>query len=436
VVFRGTFSLKCEKVPRRKLHCFAALPMASWAHAPGGDATMTQPRLQISPGMQSMLDYPRFQGAPRLLILETGYFFDQSWVRAAESLGWAVASVPSAMVGGLTREQIAELFTTLAEFKPDYIITSNYAGMDVKGIFARFFEDARIPYVSWFTDTPRMILYGREMHVSPYAVAATWERGYIPAFEALGFQHIHFMPHHVFNAPPAATWARPLAFVGMSMIQETGEALEKHDHLPHVVEAVRAAFAQGRVTRETYAAGMAAILGEDLLAPLNASERRNVELLINYEATRRQRESLAQTLAPLGLEIRGDFHWRAIHGKVGEGLGYFDGLAAFYGSTAVNVNSTSLQMRWAVNQRVFDCPAAGGFLITDDQGDMPELFDPETESVTYGSSEELLEKTARFLQCPEERRAIVLAAQRRIAAQHTHAHRLHALDAFMRERYA
>ena len=400
---------------------------------------MNEPRLHISPGMHAMLSYPRFQGPTRLLILETGYFFDQSWVRAAESLGWAVACVPSAMVGGLTREQIAQLFTTLAEFKPDYIITSNYAGMDVKGIFARFFEDARIPYVSWFTDTPRMILFGREMHVSPYAVAATWERAYTPAFEALGFQHIHFMPHAtdpaVFNEPPADTWGRPLAFVGMSMIKETGEALEKHEHLPHVVEAVRTAFTAGRVTRETYAAGMDAILGDVVLAPLNASERRNVELLINYEATRRQREDLAQMLAPLGLEVRGDFHWRAVHEKVGEGLDYFSSLSPFYRSTAVNVNTTSLQMRWAVNQRVFDCPAAGGFLLTDDQGDMADLFDPDMESVTYSSLEDLHEKARRYVASPGERNAIVEAARRRIAKEHTHAHRLQALDAFMRERF-
>jgi spore maturation protein CgeB len=398
------------------------------------------PRLQLTDRMRRILDYRKFAGPVRMLVLETGYFFDQSWVRAAQSLGWRTAAVPSAMTGGLTREQIAALFNAIGEFKPDFILTSNYAGMDTRGIFARFFEDARIPYVSWFTDTPRMILYGREMHLSHYAVAATWERAYTPHFEAIGFQHVHFMPlatdPALFDAEPVDTFDRDLAFVGASMTGETAEAVEKHAHLPHVLEAAMRAFDEGRVTRENYAAGMTAILGDELLAPLNPSERRNVELLINYEATRRQREALARTLAPLGLEVRGDPHWRALTERAGGNLGYFDALAPFYRSTAVNVNSTSLQMRWAVNQRVFDCPAAGGFLITDNQRDMETFFEPDTEAVVYGSLDELRDKASFYLRNPAGRADIVRAARRRILAAHTHAHRLLGLEQFMKERYA
>ena len=35
-------------------------------------------RLQISPGMRAMLDYSKFTGTTRLLILEIEYFFDKS----------------------------------------------------------------------------------------------------------------------------------------------------------------------------------------------------------------------------------------------------------------------------------------------------------------------------------------------------------------------
>ena len=401
---------------------------------------MQEPRLQISEGMRRILDYPRFRETTRMLVLETGYFFDQSWLRAGRALGWETAAVSSAMIGGLTRDQIAVLFRTIAEFKPDFLMTSNYAGMDVAGIFSRFFEDARLPYVSWFTDTPRMILFGRQMHLSHYAVAATWERAYIPYFEKLGFQHIVFLPHatdpELFQGKPETHFDRDLAFVGMSMVEQTQEALEKHLHLPHVVSAVEEAFAEGRVTRETYARGMDAILDPELLSQLDESEKRNVELLINYESTRRQREDLGRTLAPLGLEVRGDPGWLGIVNNVGGQVGYFSDLAPFYRRTRVNVNSTSLQMRWAVNQRVFDCPAAGGFLITDNQADMERFFEPETESITYSCNEELRDKAAYFLKHPEERRPIIMNAQRRIAAEHTHAHRLQTLETCLRERFA
>ena len=401
---------------------------------------MSKARLQITEGMRRFLDYPKFAGPTRMLILETQYFFDQSWRRAAAALGWQTASVRSAMTGSLTRDDIQQLFVCIGEFKPHFILTSNYAGMDIAGLFARFFEDARIPYVSWFTDTPRMILYGREMHLSHYSVAATWERSYTPHFEELGFPHIHFMPlatdPELFCGEPADTFARALAFVGSSMIQQTDEALEKHRHLPHVLEAVRQAFDAGRVNRETFAEGAATILGGDLLTSLGASEQRNVELLLNYEATRRQRAAMAQRLAPLGLQVRGDAHWLEVLSNVDGAVGYYDDLSGFYRSTAVNLNTTSLQMRYAVNQRVFDCPAAGGFLITDRQADVSTFFDPEREVVTYASLDELEDKVRYYLGRPEERKEIVRRAQRLVAAEHTHAHRLQGLETFLRERFA
>ncbi|MBI2432993.1 MAG: glycosyltransferase [Candidatus Hydrogenedentes bacterium] len=400
---------------------------------------MQPPRLHISTGMRQILDYPRFVGPTRVLILGTEYFFDQSWKRAAESLGWAVAMAPSAMLGGLTREQIQQLFTTIAEFKPHFILTSNYAGMDTAGIFSRFFEDARIPYVSWFTDTPRMILFGREMHFSPYSVAATWERGYLPHLEQVGFPHVFHMPlatdPHLFNGAPADTFARGLAFVGTSMRQQAAEAIEKHAHLPHVLRALEEALLEGRVTRAAFMGGLEALFAPELLAPLTASERRNLELLVNYEATRRQREALVRRLRPFGLEVRGDANWRSVHDNVQGQVGYYDDLAAFYRNTAINLNSTSLQMPYAVNQRVFDCPAAGGFLITDAQADLAALFEP-AEVVVYHSLDELADLVRYFLPRPRERAAVIERARSRILAQHTHAHRLLALEGWLKERFA
>jgi spore maturation protein CgeB len=313
--------------------------------------------------------------------------------------------------------------------------------MDTEGLFARFFEDARIPYVSWFTDTPRMILYGRKMHLSPWSIAATWERAYLPHFEALGYEHIYHMPlatdPALFNAEPAPSHARPLAFVGNSMIEHTAEAIDRFRDKPAVLRAVIEAFDTGRVTRDTYALGLPAMLPPEVLAPLDRTDLRNLELLINYEATQRQRVDLARSLAPLGLEVRGDPHWLQVHDKVGGSVGYFDDLAPFYRGTAVNVNSTSLQMRAAVNQRVFDCPAAGGFLITDAQGDLFEHFDPDGgEVVAYRALEELRDLADHYLRHPAEAREITLRARRRILAKHTLEHRLRDLTAYLRGRFA
>ena len=59
---------------------------------------MAGPRLQITPGMRTFLDYPKFAGPTRMLVLDANYFFDQSWLRAAARLGWETATVPSVIV--------------------------------------------------------------------------------------------------------------------------------------------------------------------------------------------------------------------------------------------------------------------------------------------------------------------------------------------------
>ena len=398
------------------------------------------PRLRLTDGMRQMLDYRKFAGPTRMLVLETEYFFDKSWLRAAESLGWKTATVRSAMTGGLTRDDVAALFTTLAEFRPDFILASNFAGMDVGGLFARFFEDARIPYVSWFTDTPRMILYGREMYCSHYMVAATWERAYIPHFQKLGFEHVFFMPlatdPALFNTPPATEWERPLSFVGSSMVQQVNEAWEKFTQTPEIVTAILKAFENGIVTRENFINGIETVLPPEILQERDSSTLRNIELCLIYEATRRQRAEMALRLNPLDLEVRGDANWRNIATRVGGAVGYYDHLAPYYHSTAINVNNTSLQMRFAVNQRVFDCPAAGGFLISDNQEDLADFFDLETEVVVYDTLEELEDKVRFYRNHPQERIAITTRARERVLAHHTHAHRLSALDQFLQERYA
>jgi spore maturation protein CgeB len=397
---------------------------------------MGAPRLQITEGMRRFLDYPKFAGTTRVLVLDTGYFFDQSWLRAAAQLGWETASVRSVITGDLTRDDIASLFQTIGDFKPDFILTSNYAGMDNAGIFANFFNDAKLPYVSWFTDTPRMILFNRTMYVSDYAVAATWERAYEPHLRRLGFEHVHYMPlatdPDVFRGVTRETFERELAFVGNSMLVQLGEALEKHVEVPHVTRAVEEAIREGRATRAAYAEGIADIIGLDLYDSLDETGQRNAELLLNYEVTSHERIELARTLAPLGLEVRGDATWAKVIEKHGPGVHYFDQLSDFYNSTAINVNQTSLQMRDAVNQRVFDCPAAGGFVLTDNQPDLHDHFDVAREMVTYESLAELSDKARYYLQHREERQAIATRARARVLAEHTHAHRLRALEAYMK----
>jgi spore maturation protein CgeB len=89
----------------------------------------------------------------------------------------------------------------------------------------------------------------------------------------------------------------------------------------------------------------------------------------------------------------------------------------------------------AVNQRVFDVPGSGGFILTDAQPDALEHFEHEKEIVTYKSEDELKDKAAYYLLNDKPRLAIIEAGHRKVLAKHTYNHRLKELITHMLHRH-
>ncbi len=77
----------------------------------------------------------------------------------------------------------------------------------------------------------------------------------------------------------------------------------------------------------------------------------------------------------------------------------------------------------AINPRVFEIAAAGGFQICDPAVGLEKLFDFETELPVYRDLQECRALIDHYLKHPEERRAIAKRAQARVLAEHTYAHR-------------
>jgi spore maturation protein CgeB len=92
-------------------------------------------------------------------------------------------------------------------------------------------------------------------------------------------------------------------------------------------------------------------------------------------------------------------------------------------------------MRGAVNQRVFDVPATGAFLLTDYREQVEQLFEPGREIICYHSPEEAADLARYYLARPEARRSVALAARQRVLAGHSYEHRVRELMTKMRKFY-
>jgi spore maturation protein CgeB len=397
-------------------------------------------RLSVSPRLAALMSYPKFASStPRMLILQSDYWLDGACGRAAEGLGWEVRRAPVTLEGVMSREMIGGLLETLALFRPDFIFSVNASGMDEMGILARLFADLHVPSVTWYVDVPRTILLDRDCYGSEYALGLTWDGVYEDYLRSVGYAEAHTLPLGVddslFNAPPAEAWDRPPTFIANSMTANAAREWAWLAARAPVALAVSEAFVAGRVSRDTFGAGLDAMMGEGVAAEWDEHERRHAEMYCFIEGTRRLRMQLVETLDPLGMAVAGDDDWRAVSSQCLPYINYSLELPEYYRRCPVNVNSTSLQMPQAVNQRVLDCPAAGGFLLTDAQSQLGELFDLDKEAAVYHSLDEARAMYTYFLREPAARTRIAGLARRRALGEHTYGHRLLHIVSLLKSRF-
>lgn len=72
----------------------------------------------------------------------------------------------------------------------------------------------------------------------------------------------------------------------------------------------------------------------------------------------------------------------------------------------INLNFTSKPIRTGLPLRIWDILAAGGFVLTNYQSEIPEYFEIGKDLETFSSQEELLQKIDYYLNHEQERRAI------------------------------
>lgn len=113
-----------------------------------------------------------------------------------------------------------------------------------------------------------------------------------------------------------------------------------------------------------------------------------------------------------------DWPWGALRVRRRPPVDYATELPAVYRATDVNLNLTGHEFAAGANQRVFDAPASGGFLLTDRRVDLARCFAVGRDVIVYDDIADLRGKARWYLARPRERRRVVERAQARIAAEH------------------
>jgi spore maturation protein CgeB len=387
--------------------------------------------------------YAKFRSwPPRVLLLTSSYFLIGELQAALARM-----AVPHLLLNVDARETgcnefVEELLKAVVTFRPDFLLTINHLGVDREGVLMDLLDRLELPLASWFVDNPHLILSLYDRLISPLATLFTWDADNVSTLRAMGHGEVHYLPlatdaTRFRPCPPAHgshPWKADVSFVGNSMLYKVGARMKAGRFPRELLTSYRDVAREfgssdSRSVREFIRAhdGTLASAFDDL----GSLERQlSYETLITWEATRQYRKTCLDRVMPFRPLLVGDKGWRITYSRsVGKyrwisELGYYQDLPRFYPCSKINFNCTSMQMKGAVNQRVFDVPACGCFLITDHREQMEELFEPGREVVCYRDPDEIGELVERYLGSPGERARVSAAAREKVLSCHLYEHRM------------
>ena len=392
--------------------------------------------------LQAALGYRKFTpGAPaRVLVMQADYHVVGDVLEGARELGWIVRSMPTASAGRGSSTFLTELLQALVEFKPDFLLSINHLGFDEEGALAELLERFEVPLASWFVDHPLPILGGAEKNARSNCQLFCFERTALPWLASIGFEDPRHLPtgSSVRRFHPSlvldelrARFAHPLSLVAGSWWHKA-----RVEPSSAVRAAARELFGAHPVDRSFVRDGLEALLAAD-----SGDSRRLVHHAAQAalaEASMNTRREFVRALSGLGLVVHGDEHWRELVPglRLEPPVDPERELPTLFAASAINLNVTAEQMPTAVNQRVWDVPGVGGFLLTDAQEDVLEHFEDGVDVATYESHGEAREKARYYLAHPEERRRIARAGFEKVEREHRTTHRLRTVEDVLRRRFA
>ena len=96
-----------------------------------------------------------------------------------------------------------------------------------------------------------------------------------------------------------------------------------------------------------------------------------------------------------------------------------DGALKVFHASRINLNITLRSILSGVPARIFDVMSVGGFVLSNWQEEIPELFAEDEEIVTYRTPEELLDKADYYLRHEDRRLRIAMNGYRKVKECYT-----------------
>ena len=335
------------------------------------------------------------------------------------------------------KEQSMEACRVLDQQDCSLLFTINDWGMDNEGLIAAACKKNAGIHINWCVDDPFFmeVFHGRPIAAASNRLDFVSNRAYVAPMREKGL-NAHFLPLAADPAifyPPAEKpdYAHDLCFVGNSYRAQVNDFCSPCEGLME-----RLVPFMGDVLKR-YEKNMLIDLEQEVAAQLDRQELPSslskpkaifiVKHFISYLFRKRAICSLAREFP--GFVVFGDPFWKCDlpDEKVFTTVGYYTNLRDTYVSTKINIDINRVVITEGLTQRVFDCSACGGFIITNNKSIINEFFETGVagkEIVTFDNERHLKELINHYLTHEDERKAIARRAQERVLKEHTYDHRM------------
>jgi len=357
--------------------------------------------------------------------------------RVLDELGYTVYTANlGTCATGFHQKDSVNILHAIDEFGVDCVTSYDFSES-----ISRACLEADIPYIAWVFDAPQKELY-THYALYPCNYIFVFDKMQYKRMKDIGIQNIYFMPLaiHGEKIKKELTMKQPCelcdaSFVGSLYFEEGTEAvvaLAPENIGKEVYECIDQNFMNWSDERSIYGSMSEATASYfDGLEETPIEERYPYITKEFYFETAVLSRMLAHRERIHTLNVLAEKHNVRLYTfdkntdgisdkvKICEGIRFDAGISCVYRDSKININSTLHCIETGACHRIFEVMAAGGFLLSNYQKELEELFIPGKEIALYHNEEELLQLVDYYLAHEEERKTIARNGQRKVLAYHT-----------------
>lgn len=343
------------------------------------------------------------------------------------------------------QEIVRTVSETLLQDNFDGVLSVNYypALSEICNIF-------HIRYICQTVDSPVMELYSHTL-ANPWNRVFLFDRQQYDTFHSRNPEHIHHLPlavntarlkQFLNTASPAdqERFTSDVSFVGSLYTEKCPyDTLSQEDnyltgYLEGLMEAqskVYGYFFLPELLTDDIITRFIASMPDYYLPPERAFRDDRMIISLMYLGPKVTSMERTRLLSALGRSCSVDLYTRSNTASLPVrnrgGVKTLTEMPLVFSGSRINLNMTAKSIRSGIPLRVFDVLGGGGFLLCNYQTELLDYFVPGEDLDIYTCKEELLDKTAYYLQHDGQRREMAQTALDKVRREHSYHTRMEQL---------